>query len=74
MGFLAGIIGANPRKADDLIAKMLSIKTEDQWVMVRAIAYSGAPGWKDMLSRFADRIPTRRLMIEKYARRQAADP
>jgi hypothetical protein len=67
VGFLAGIIGANPGSADDLITKTLSIKTEDQWVLVRAIAYSGAPGWKDMLYRFAGRMPTRRLMIDKYA-------
>ena len=67
VGFLAGVIAANPSKADDLIGKMLPIKTEDQWVLVRAIAYSGMPGWKDLLSRFAARIPTRALMIEKYA-------
>ncbi len=67
VGFLAGIIGANSDKADDLIAKLLSIKAEDQWVIVRAIAYSGAPGWKALLNRYADRMPTRRLMIEKYA-------
>jgi hypothetical protein len=70
VGFLAGIIAANPGKADDLLAKMMSIKTEDQWVLVRAIAYSGAPGWKEMLARFADRIPTRRLMIDKYTQRK----
>ena len=72
IGFLAGIIAANPGKADDLLAKMLSIKTEDQWVLVRAIAYSGAPGWKDLLLRYADRIPTRRLMIDKYTQGKLA--
>jgi hypothetical protein len=67
VGFVAGIIGSNPQKADDLVEKMLAIKAEDDWFIVRAVAYSGMPNWRDLLSRFADRIPTRRLMIEKYA-------
>jgi len=67
VGFVAGIIGSNPQKADDLVEKMLAIKAEDDWFIVRAVAYSGMPNWRDLLSRFADRMPTRRLMIEKYA-------
>ena len=67
VGFVAGIIGSNPQKADDLVEKMLAIKAEDDWFIIRAVAYSGMPNWRDLLSRFADRMPTRRLMIEKYA-------
>ena len=66
VGFIAGIIGANPRKADDLIARMFDIKAEDHWVIVRAIAYSGSPAWKALLSRYAERMPTRAHMIEKF--------
>jgi hypothetical protein len=66
VGFIAGVIAANSGKADELIGKMLPIKTEDQWVLVRAIAYSGTPGWRDLLARFAGHMPTRQLMIEKY--------
>jgi hypothetical protein len=66
LGFVAGIIGSNPQKADELVEKMLAIKTEDQWFIVRAIAYSGMTGWRDLLRRYADRMPTRTLMIEKY--------
>jgi hypothetical protein len=67
VGFVAGIIGSNPQKADELVEKMLPIKTEDHWFIVRAVAYSGMSGWQDVLHRFADRMPTRQLMIEKYA-------
>ncbi len=66
VGFLAGILGSNPDKADELIANLLSIKAEDQWIVVRAIAYSGAANWKVLLNRYAARMPTRRLMIERY--------
>jgi hypothetical protein len=66
VGFIAGIFGANPGKADELIGKILPLPPEDDWVLIRGIAYSGAPGWKDMLNRLADRLPARRPMIEKY--------
>jgi hypothetical protein len=66
VGFVAGIIGSNPQKADELVEKMLPIKPEDHWFIVRAIAYSGMSGWRDLLQRFADRMPARQLMIERY--------
>ena len=74
VGFVAGVIAANPRQADELIGRMLPIKTEDQWVLVRAIAYSGTPGWKDLLARFAGRMPTRAADDREICRRQAARP
>ncbi len=66
VGFVAGVIGSNPQKADELVEKMLPIKTEDHWFIVRAVAYSGMSGWRDLLHRYADRMPERQLMIEKY--------
>jgi hypothetical protein len=66
VGFVAGVIGSNPQKADELVEKMLSIKPEDHWFIVRAVAYSGMAGWRDLLRRFADRMPARQLMIERY--------
>jgi hypothetical protein len=66
VGFIAGVLGANPGRAGTLIAKMLAIDPADHWVLVRAVAYSGLPKWKDLLSTFADRMPMRRAMIDKY--------
>jgi hypothetical protein len=66
VGFFAGVIGSNPKKADELIAKTLSISAEDQWAIVEAIAYSGLPDWKDLLRKFGARMPSRKVMIEKY--------
>jgi hypothetical protein len=66
IGFMAGIIGMNPDKADDLITKMLAMTPEDNWAIVRAIAYSSHPDWKGLMRRFVDRMPTRKKMMEQY--------
>jgi hypothetical protein len=66
IGFIAGVLGGNPDRAEVLIAKMLSIDPADQWVLVRAIVYSGLPDWREELATFVDRMPTRRAMIDKY--------
>jgi hypothetical protein len=66
IGFIAGVLGSNPSRAETLIAKMLPIAAPDHWVLVRAIAYSGLPDWREMLATFVDRMPTRRAMIDQY--------
>ena len=66
IGFVAGVLGNNPARAEDLVAKMLSIDPADHWVLVRAVAYSGLSDWKELLATFVDRMPTRRAMIDKY--------
>ena len=66
IGFIAGVLGANPERAHTLIEKMITIQPADHWVLVRAIAYSGLPNWKELLGSFTDRMPTRRALIDKY--------
>jgi hypothetical protein len=66
IGFLAGIIAADPAGAEQLIARSLPLAPEDEWAIARAVAYSGAPDWKDLLRRLAARMPARRVMIERY--------
>lgn len=66
VGFLAGVLGSNPDKAAELLERMLPLPGEDQWMVVRAVAYSGLPNWKTLLQEFAGQIPSRRAMIEKY--------
>ena len=66
IGFIAGVLGANPERADVLIDKMLAIQAADHWVLVRAIAYSGLPNWKILLLKHAARMNTRSGMIDKY--------
>ena len=66
VGFLAGALAANPAKADDMIARLFPFPVEQQWAIVRAIAYSGLPQWQGLMTRLGERMPTRRVMIEKF--------
>ena len=66
VGFIAGVLAANPDRARRMIAKMLTMAPEDRWVLVRAITYSGLPDWKGLLTAFADRMPERVPMINRY--------
>jgi hypothetical protein len=66
VGFVAGVLGANPKRAEGLIRKMLPLPAADQWFVVRAIAYSGLPAWQSLLARTAERVPQRRAMVDQY--------
>jgi hypothetical protein len=66
LGFIAGVIGANPDKAETLIAEMFPMPPPDQVVVVKAIAYSGLPEWKELMGKFVERMPARKVVIERY--------
>jgi hypothetical protein len=66
VGFYAGVLGANPSKAWPLIEKTLPLPFEDQWIVIRALAYSGLPQWKDLMRKLALRIPNRQVMAQRY--------
>jgi len=66
VGFIAGVVGANPDKAEKLLGEMFPMPPPDQIVIVKAIAYSGLPEWKELMGTFVERMPARRLVIERY--------
>lgn len=66
VGFIAGIIGANPDTAEKLVSDIFPMPPPDQVVVVKAIAYSGLPDWKDLLGKFVERMPARKVIIERY--------
>jgi hypothetical protein len=66
LGFIAGAIGSNPAKAEQLVTSLFPVPAEDEWVIVRAIAYSGLPDWRNLLRRIAPRMPGRQVMINDY--------
>jgi hypothetical protein len=66
LGFAAGIFAANPGKDDELVARMLPMPPEDQWFIVRAIAYSGVPRWHFVMAKIRLRVPARNTMVQRY--------
>ncbi len=66
VGFLAGVIGSNPDDAERLISALFPLSPEDQVLIIRAIAYSGLPNWKELMGKFVERMPARAVLIEKY--------
>jgi len=66
LGFIAGAIGSNPAKAERLVNSFFPVPPEDEWVIVRAIAYSGLPEWRNLLRRVAVKMPGRQVMINAY--------
>ena len=66
LGFIAGAIASNPAKAEQLVTSFFPVKPEDEWVIVRAIAFSGLPEWRNLLRKVAPKMSGRRVMIDSY--------
>lgn len=66
IGFTAGVIGSNPDLAEDLVAKMFPLPPEDQVLVIKAVAYSGLPDWQGLLTKFVERMPARKILIDKF--------
>jgi len=66
VGFIAGVIGANPDKAEKLISDMFPMPPPDQVIVVKAIAFSGLAEWKELLGKFVERMPAREIIVDRY--------
>ena len=66
VGFMAGVLEANPQRAEALITKMYPMPPEDQVAIVRAIAHSNHPQWKELLRKFSERMPARKVLIDRF--------
>ncbi len=66
VGFIAGVLGSNPDTAEKLVTAMFPMPPPDQVVVVKAIAYSGLADWKELLGKFVERMPARKVIIERY--------
>jgi hypothetical protein len=65
-GFIAGVLGSNPKDGPNLVARMLPMPDKDQAVLIRAIAFSGRPDWRDILTKYKARMPLREPLIDSY--------
>lgn len=66
VGFMAGVLQANPKQAEALVTKMFPLPPEDQVAIVRAIAYSDLPEWKQLMLKFVERMPARKGLIDRF--------
>jgi hypothetical protein len=66
VGFIAGVLETNPKRAEELVTKMFPMPPEDQVALVRAIAYSNLPNWKELMLKFAERMPARKALIDRF--------
>jgi hypothetical protein len=66
IGFIAGVLGSNPKDGPGLVVKMFPMPPKEQAVIIRAIAYSGRPDWKELLEKNASRMPLRKPLIDDF--------
>jgi hypothetical protein len=65
-GFIAGVLGSNPKDGPNLIPGMFPMPDKEQAVIIRAIAYSGRPDWRELLEKTSQRTPLRRPLIDDF--------
>lgn len=66
IGFISGVLGANPLAAERLIAQSFPLPPVDQVVLIKAIAFSGLANWRGVLSGANERMPARTVLIRHY--------
>ena len=66
IGFIAGVLGTNPKDGPALIPRMFPMPDKEQAVIIRAIAYSERPDWRDLLEKNSARMPLRRPLIDDF--------
>lgn len=66
IGFLAGVIGDSGDGAYKLVAAMFPMPPADQVILIKAIAYSERADWRDLMMRFVERMPARKVLIERF--------
>ncbi|MCF6200061.1 MAG: hypothetical protein L3J67_11840, partial [Hyphomicrobiaceae bacterium] len=65
-GFLAGVLGDNQLKVRALITDLFPMNPKSQAIIIMGIAYSGLPEWRSLLREFAERMPQRTVLIDKF--------
>ena len=65
-GFIAGVLGSNPKDGPGMIPRMFPMPDKEQAVIIRAIAYSGRPDWRELLEKNSSRMPLRRPLIDDF--------
>ena len=73
IGFIAGVLGTNPKDGPALIPRMFPLPDKEQAVIIRAIVYSERPDWRELLEKNSSRMPLRCPLIDDFLQRQSPD-
>ncbi|MGI9521035.1 MAG: hypothetical protein ACR2PG_05230 [Hyphomicrobiaceae bacterium] len=65
-GFVGGVLADNQVNAKKIAEAMFPLRPEYQIIIIRGLAYSGLPRWKNLLQGLAERMPARKVMLTKY--------
>ena len=67
VGFVAGVLGSQPKDAEKQIIGMFPMPPEDQGALILAVVYSGLPDWKEIMTRqLVERMPARQVLLRKH--------
>ncbi len=66
LGFIGGTLAASPAQASAIVGRMFPLSPDHQGALIKAIAYSGLPGWQDLLRAHAERMPARVVLIDRF--------
>jgi hypothetical protein len=64
VGFVAGVLGDNPGQARTLIGRLFPMPPEHQVIVVKA-------EWREIMTEAAERMPARKVLIDKYLYKNA---
>ena len=75
LGFIGGMLAADPAKANAIVTHLFPLEPQHQAALIKAIAYSGLPEWRQLLRDVAERMPSRVVLIDRFitGRMQAYD-
>lgn len=65
VGFTAGVLSENQLAATRYLTAMFPMPPEEQGLVVKSIAYSGLPDRSAILAGLAERMPARKVLIDK---------
>jgi hypothetical protein len=65
-GFIAGVLGENPKDGPRILAQMFPMPDKEQAILIRAIAFSGRPDWRELMEKFRHKMELRQPLIDSY--------
>ena len=75
VGFIGGMLSADASTAAAAVARLFPLEPQHHAALIKAIAYSGLPEWRQLLRDVAERMPSRVVLIDRFitGRMQAYD-